>query len=167
MPTTDCYTFRAATSEDAPRIWGLISQVLLSYGITPDAATTDQDLVNLEASYPPGAFFVLLDGTRVVGTVALRPDADRRCELCRMYLDARYRRRGLGRRLLAHALREARRRGCQELYLKTASVLTEALALYRQAGFEVVTGAPVGGNCDLLMRLSLGATCPYAPGPRP
>jgi putative acetyltransferase len=167
MPTTDRYTLRAATNVDAPQIWGLISQVLLSYGITPDAATTDQDLVDIETGYPPGAFFVLLDGPKVIGTVALRPDVERRCELCRMYLDAPYRRQGLGRRLLAHARREATRWGAQELYLKTASVLTEAIALYQQAGFEVVTGARVGGNCDLLMRLRLGAIAPCAPGPRP
>jgi ribosomal protein S18 acetylase RimI-like enzyme len=167
MPTIDHYTLRAATNADAPQIWGLISRVLLSYGITPDAATTDRDLADLAASYPPGTFFVLLDGAQIIGTVALRPDAEARWELCRMYLDAQYRRQGLGRRLLAHALREARRRGCAELYLKTASVLTEAISLYRHAGFHTVAGAPVGGNCDTVMRLSLRPICPGAPGPRP
>ena len=155
MPTIDHYTLRAATNKDAPAIWALISQVLLGYGITPDLATTDRDLANIEASYQPGAFFVLLDGARLIGTVALRPDSERRCELCRMYLDARYRRQGLGRRLLEHALVEARRQGIAELYLKTASVLTEAISLYRQASFRAVAGAPASGNCDTVMRMTL------------
>ena len=162
MPTTESYTLRAATNADVPGIWALISQVLLSYDIIPDLATTDRDLVDIEASYAPGAFFVLLEGSRLIGTVALRPEADRRCELSRMYLDAQYRRRGLGRRLLEHALGEARRRGIAELYLKTASVLTEAISLYRQAGFQAVEGAPASGNCDTVMRLSLEAIGPDA-----
>jgi putative acetyltransferase len=157
LPAVDAYALRAATNQDQPAIWALISSVLHSYGITTDAATTDADLVDIDAFYSggKGAFFVLLDGPEIVGTVALHRETDAVCELCRMYLGAAYRGRGLGRRLLAHALGEARQRGFREIFLKTASVLTAAISLYRQAGFETAPGAKVGGNCDLVMRRML------------
>jgi len=52
-------------------------------------------------------------------------------------------------------VREARERGFEEVRLKTASVLVEAISLYKRAGFSVVEGAEAGGNCDLVMRRNL------------
>ena len=77
------------------------------------------------------------------------------CELCRMYRAPQYRGRGLGYRMLEHSVREARERGYKEIYLKTASVLVEAISLYERAGFITVAGAKLGGNCDLVMRRTL------------
>ena len=154
--TGDC-TLRKATNADIPAVWALISSVLLSYGITANQATTDTDLVDIEANYwdRKGAFFVLLDGETVIGTAALHHESDAVCEVCRMYLAPAYRGRGLGRRLLEHCLREASERGFKEMCLKTASVLVEAISLYKRAGFSVEEGAEVGGNCDLVMRRRL------------
>jgi putative acetyltransferase len=157
MRTTGNYTLRKATNADIPAVWALISSVLQSYGITANPATTDQDLVDIEANYwdTKGAFFVLLHGEDVIGTAALHHETDAVCEVCRMYLAPQYRGQGLGRRLLEHCVREARARGFEEMCLKTASVLVEAISLYKSAGFTVVEGADVGGNCDLVMRRRL------------
>ena len=146
----------------------LITGVLRSYGITTDARTTDKDLADIEGNYwnSGGAFFVLLDGQEVIGTVALARETDSACELCRMYLAPAYRGLGLGRRLFDHALSEATARGFQEMHLKTASVLVEAISLYQRAGFTTVAGAEVGGNCDLVMTKVLPpAHQPEPPGP--
>ena len=153
----DDFTLRRATNADIPAVWSLISTVLRSYGITANEQTTDADLTDLEAHFwsRSGAFFVLLDGTEIIGTVALHRETDTLCELCRMYLALQYRGRGLGRRLLEVCLGEARDRGFSAVQLKTASVLVEAIALYQRAGFSVVDGVEAGGNCDLVMRRSL------------
>ena len=155
--TAGDYKLRKATNADRPAVWALISSVLRSYGITPDEHTTDKDLVDIEASYwnSKGAFFVLLNGQEVIGTVALHHETDALCELCRMYLAPQYRGQGVGRRLLEHSVREARESGFKEMYLKTASVLVEAIALYKRAGFITVEGVEASGNCDLVMRRSL------------
>jgi ribosomal protein S18 acetylase RimI-like enzyme len=157
MQTVGDYTLRKATNADLPAVWCLISSVLASYGITSNRETTDSDLVDIEADYwsRKGAFFVLLKGEAVIGTVALHHETDGICELCRMYLAPQYRGQGLGRRLLEHALREARERGFKEVRLKTASVLVEAISLYKKAGFSTVEGAETCGNCDLVMRRML------------
>jgi N-acetylglutamate synthase-like GNAT family acetyltransferase len=157
MRATGDYILRKAANTDIPAVWALISSVLQSYGITANQATTDKDLADIEANYweRKGAFFVLLDGETVIGTAALHRETDAVCEVCRMYLAPAYRGRGLGRRLLEHCLREARERGFEEMCLKTASVLVEAISLYKRAGFTVVEGAEAGGNCDLVMRRKL------------
>jgi ribosomal protein S18 acetylase RimI-like enzyme len=59
--------------------------------------------------------------------------------------------------LLEHCVRVARERGFEEMRLKTASVLVEAISLYKRTGFTVVEGAEVDGNCDLVMQRSLRA----------
>ena len=153
MQTVDDYTLREATNADLPAVWSLISSVLRSYGITSNRQTTDRDLADLEADYwnRKGAFFVLVKGEAVIGTVALHHETEVVCELCRMYLASQYRGHGLGRRLLEHAVREARERGFKEMRLKTASVLVEAISLYKREGFRTVEGAVTCGNCDLVM----------------
>jgi putative acetyltransferase len=153
----DGFLLRRATNADVPAVWGLISTILRSYGITANDQTTDKDLTDLEANYWDlgGEFFVLVHGAETIGTVALHRESGSCCELCRMYLAQSYRGRGLGRKMLEACLREAQERGYSEARLKTASVLVEAIALYKQAGFTVVEGAKTCANCDLVMRRSL------------
>jgi GNAT superfamily N-acetyltransferase len=157
MKFPEKYAVRRATNADLEAIWGLISGVLRRYGIVANQQTTDQDLADIESSFghERGAFFVLLHEGSLVGTVALRLLPNHRAELCRMYLLEAHRGRGLGRLLLEHATAEARTLGVRLLFLKTASVLTEAISLYRKAGFTPVPGALVGGNCDVVMEKPL------------
>lgn len=153
MSTWAPFEFRNATNQDVPGIWTLISSVLTEYGIDACQRTTDSDLNDIERSYwdAGGVFFVLLEDGQVIGTVALHRQSATVCELCRMYLSSRYRGRGLGRRLLNAALEEARARGYEEVVLETAAVLTEAIGLYRTAGFQTACHQPKGGSCDLAM----------------
>jgi putative acetyltransferase len=157
-PASPPFTLRPATNLDQPAIWALISGVLSSYGITTDLDSTDRDLSDISASYwsRGGSFFVLLDGSAVVGTVALNRESPSSCELCRMYLSPAYRRRGLGRMLLDKAIAEARAEGYAEVHLKTAAVLVEAIRLYESAGFVKTAGIPASKNCDLAMTKTLG-----------
>jgi putative acetyltransferase len=151
------FVLRAATNADQPAIWALISAVLAGYGITTSLASTDRDLADIEASYSNkgGSFFVLLDGLTVVGTVALKRESQSSCELCRMYLSPQYRRRGLGRTLLHHAVTEGKAQGYTEIHLKTAAVLVEAIRLYESIGFVRTADIPVSENCDLAMSKKL------------
>jgi putative acetyltransferase len=153
MQAKGSYTLRAATSEDPPAIWQLISEVLAEYGIQADLHTTDQDLANLDVSYwsSGGSFFVLEDGSELIGTVALRKETESSCELCRMYLAPEYRRKGLGRMLLDRIINEAKTHGFSEMHLKTAAVLVEAIRLYESVGFVRTNDIPGSKNCSLVM----------------
>jgi len=153
MRARDTYTLRAATNADQGAVWALISGVLAEYGITTDPSTTDADLVDLEPNYSgnQGCLFALLDGEKLIGTVAIRRESDFNCELCRMYVLPQYRRQGLGRLLLDTAEKEARLRGFTEMHLKTAAVLVEAIKLYQSVGFAKTDRVPGSKNCSLVM----------------
>jgi GNAT superfamily N-acetyltransferase len=85
-----------------------------------------------------GGFWVAADGDNIVGTFGLEPSGDGAMELRRMYVDPDMRRRGIARRMLHVAEQECRRRGRPRLDLSTSELQQEALAFYRNAGYELV-----------------------------
>jgi putative acetyltransferase len=72
-----------------------------------------------------------------------------------MYLHRDYRGKGHGKRLLEHALAEARRLGFKTITLETASVLKEAIRLYESYGFQPYTPTHLSRRCDQAYRLEL------------
>lgn len=57
------------------------------------------------------------------------------CELLRLVVDGRWRRRGIGRALLDHALRDLAGKGFAACFLEMRASNDEASRLYRSAGF--------------------------------
>ena len=57
-------------------------------------------------------------------------------ELTELYVEPAFRRRGVGRALLAHAEQLARTRGAAELLIMTGTGNAAAQALYRAAGYD-------------------------------
>ncbi len=91
-----------------------------------------------EVSPPNGLFLVArLDG-RPVGCGCLKLVAPDVADIKRMWLDPSVRGRGLGRGLLDRLVSEGRRLGLRRVQLETNESLTEAIALYRSAGFQEV-----------------------------
>lgn len=88
-----------------------------------------------EVSPPNGLFLVArLDG-RAVGCGCLKHTAPGTVDIKRMWLAPEVRGRGLGRALLDRLVAEARRLGHRQVRLETNRALTEAISLYRAAGF--------------------------------
>jgi putative acetyltransferase len=85
-----------------------------------------------------GGFWVADDGGRIVGMFGLETSGDGIMELRRMYVDPDMRRRGIARRMLDYAEQECRRRNGFRMDLSTSELQDEALALYRNAGYELV-----------------------------
>ncbi len=85
---------------------------------------------------PGGAiFYAQVDG-EVIGTVALLKDAAAgEYELSKMGVEAGWRGRGAGRRLIEAAIAEFKRRDGGMLFLESNSRLGPALKLYESAGF--------------------------------
>jgi GNAT superfamily N-acetyltransferase len=73
----------------------------------------------------------------LVGSLALTDEGDRVGCLRWFLIDPELRGRGLGRRLVAELIAEARRLGYRQLRLETFSDLRVAAAIYRDAGFEL------------------------------
>lgn len=154
------YHFRAATNDDRPAIEALVFGVLAEYGLRPDPGGTDADLQDLHESYHAagGAFDVLTDGQgQVVGTVGLHRVSATTCELRKMYLARAVRGQGWGRRLLEHALAQAKALGFTRVELETASVLREAVALYERFGFRRFEPEHLAARCDAAYFVELPA----------
>jgi ribosomal protein S18 acetylase RimI-like enzyme len=84
---------------------------------------------------PAGALFMgLSDGVPVVGGAFRRFD-DTTAELKRIWTDARHRRRGYARALVAHLETEIVARGYRRAYLTTGDRQPEAVALYQSMGY--------------------------------
>ncbi len=85
-----------------------------------------------------GRIFVARSPAGTVGCVALMAMGDGVYELSKMAVDPALRGHGLGRRLLAYAIAEARSMGARSLFLGSNSRLQNAVHLYESAGFRHV-----------------------------
>jgi putative acetyltransferase len=151
------FNLRPGTNGDIEAVTELVFSILRSYALAPDHSATDGDLLDLERFYHQagGCFDVLVETEhhQIIGTVGLHPLDAKTVELRKMYLHSGYRGRGLGRYLLNHALEKARGKGFHRVYLETATVLKEAIGLYRSAGFQPCSTGCLPPRCDLAMEL--------------
>lgn len=85
---------------------------------------------------PGGEILFALVGDAVVGTCALKHEADGVYELTKMAVDEGYQGLGIGRRLMEEAVAEFSRRKGTRLFLETNTKLTPAIRLYESVGFE-------------------------------
>jgi N-acetylglutamate synthase-like GNAT family acetyltransferase len=145
------FAFREAAPADGGSIRAVVLAVLGEYGLSPDPQGLDTDLVDVASSYVArgGCFRVVVsaDG-RIVGCGGLYPLGSRDAEIRKMYLLPEARGRGLGRALLENLIGAAREREFDRVIVETASVLKEAISLYRQRGFVPFDRAQLPKRCD-------------------
>ncbi len=154
----DGWRLRPASNADSDVVRSLIRDVLGEYGLLCDTCGIDADLLDIERAYHQGGGrFDVLETSEpaIVGTVGLLPIREGVCELRKLYLRPAWRGRGLGRRLLVHALQQARELGFGRMELETASVLTDAIRLYESFGFVPIRGEHVPSRCNLAYALDL------------
>jgi GNAT superfamily N-acetyltransferase len=85
-----------------------------------------------------GRIFMVWAGGEAVGCVALIPMGDGVYELSKMAVSPVMRGQGIGRRLLEHAIGQAKALGATSLFLGSNSVLKNAVHLYESVGFSHV-----------------------------
>ena len=149
---------RRASNKDREEVTRLVYGVLKEYDLEPDPGATDADLEDIEQSYfqRGGTFFVLEEENgSIIGAYGLYPLENLMCELRKMYLSSSHRGKGLGRLLLDDALLRARQLGFRKMVLETASVLKEAIALYKSYGFAEYEADHLSTRCDQAYLLEL------------
>ncbi len=144
----------------------VIGDVLAEYGLGWEPEGADRDVLEVEASYQQrgGEFWVVERGGEVVGTAAYYPVSrgEGAVEIRKMYLRSPVRGLGLGRYLL-EALEDAiARRGFRMIWIETASVLQEAIALYEGSGYQPSSGVETQ-RCDRVYVKVLPAPSPQSP----
>ena len=149
---------RLANNKDCVKVTELVYGILKEYDLKPDPEATDIDLKNIEQSYfeRGGAFYVLEeeDGA-IIASYGLYLIDNQTCELRKMYLHSSYRGKGLGKLLLEDALAKARQIGFKKMTLETASVLKEAISLYKSYGFVEYEPEHMSSRCDQAFMLEL------------
>jgi putative acetyltransferase len=121
-----------------PRVLKLLADHLDDmYTVSPPESVHALDVSGL--MQPNVSFWVIGDDETTVGCVALKELDREHGELKSMRTDANVRGQGLGRRLLMHALQEARSRGYRRMSLETGSqdFFEPARRLYETYGFEI------------------------------
>ncbi len=98
--------------------------------------TLVRDAANFEP--PFGAFVVARSGADTAGCGAVQVLPDGAAEVKRMWIAKPHRGRGLGKTLLAHLEDHAKALGNGTVRLDTNSALTEAIAMYKAAGYHEI-----------------------------
>jgi len=139
-----------ATAADVPAVMLLIGRVFAEYGLLLMPAFEVPDLLRFNAHYTPprGAFWVVREDTRVVGSVGVERLDDRTAELHRLYLDSTLRGRGIGRALVETVLDWAREQGVRRLVLWSDTRFEQSHRLYRRLGFEQLGERTVEGDLN-------------------
>jgi HAD superfamily phosphoserine phosphatase-like hydrolase len=151
IPTIRIVPFAA---EHGPGVIDVIRSAFDEFRMTFELDGFDDDLADIPAHYERagGVFSVLLDGERVVGSVAALPRGDDECEIKRFYLRPEHRGQGHGRRLLEHVVGWARRQGCRRAVAWSDARLPTAHEVYRRMGF-VEIGQRVVDDADRSVEL--------------
>lgn len=141
---------RPATAADVPAVMLLIGRVFAEYGLLLMPAFEVPDLLRFEAHYtaPRGAFWVVREETRVVGSVGVDRVDERTAELKRLYVDASLRGRGIGQRLVETVLDWSREQGMARLVLWSDTRFESSHRLYRRLGFEQLGERTVEGDIN-------------------
>jgi putative acetyltransferase len=139
-----------ATAADVPAVMLLIGRVFAEYGLLLMPAFEVPDLLRFNAHYvpPQGAFWVVREETRVVGSVGVERLDVRTAELHRLYLDATLRGRGIGRALVETVLDWSRVEGVARLVLWSDTRFEQSHRLYRRLGFEQLGERTVEGDLN-------------------
>jgi amino-acid N-acetyltransferase len=124
-PVPEAVTVRMACPDDAPSIFALVGANLEEGHLLP------RPLDELVAH--AGRFLLLTDGCEVVGCGELAPLSRSVAEIRSLVVDARWRGRGLGSRLVAALKQRARRDG-----FLTLCAFTHQPASFVRQGFSIV-----------------------------
>jgi putative acetyltransferase len=129
----------------------VIYSVLSEYGLDWEPNGADRDVLQIEECYlaTGGEFWVIEHQNQIVGTAAYYPihRGEKAVEIRKMYLLPNVRGLGLGKYLLQALETAIISRGFQQIWIETASFLTEAVILYESNGYIPTTGVETQ-RCD-------------------
>jgi N-acetylglutamate synthase-like GNAT family acetyltransferase len=148
LPGDDATAFRTLNEEWIARYFSLEA---------PDIETLgDPETTILRKG---GSIFMVYADSLPVGCVALIPLGQGIYELSKMAVSPQLRGRGIGRRLLLHAIAQARLLGATSLVLGSNTRLADAIHLYESVGFRHVPPASLPPNpytrANVFMQMSL------------
>jgi ribosomal protein S18 acetylase RimI-like enzyme len=97
----------------------------------------DDELINFPQKYeePDGTFIIAKDNDSVVGCVGLRKLDKNICEMKRLFVDDKYKGKGVGRKLVEIIINEAKCKNYKKMRLDTLKTMENALKIYYKNNF--------------------------------
>ena len=125
---------------DVAEVRRLVLEHAVARATTPGVEYMRADAEGMPGVYVPprGGLWLAVHEGKGIGCVALRPIDARAAEVKRMYVDASWRGRGVGRALMQAVVAGARERGYAILRLGTLDDMKAAQALYASFGFQPI-----------------------------
>jgi GNAT superfamily N-acetyltransferase len=152
----DNYKWEAADNRDSLQIQHLVFSVLREYGLEPGAIDFCLKDIDLHYFKKGGFFGILMDeNNEIVATAGLYPIGNNSAEIRKMYLHKDHRGKGLGKFILKEMINKAMELNFNRLELETASVLKEAISLYKKHGFRPFISSHISPRCDQAYELFL------------
>jgi putative acetyltransferase len=134
----------------------IIFSVLNEYGIGGFTHHSDESLNQIEESFAGGYFGLIKnEEDEMVGTFGLYKLSETNCEIRKMYLLPKARGNGLGKWMVWFLIEKAKELGFRKIELDTASVLLEAIELYKKMGFKEVEASNDSPRCDRAFEMSI------------
>lgn len=150
------YQWMAADNSCSQQIQNLVFSVLREYGLQPGAIDFCLRDIDLHYFKKGGFFGVLLDqNDEIVATAGLFPLDNHNAEIRKMYLHKNHRGKGFGKFILNEMINKAIELNFKRLELETASVLKEAISLYKKYGFSPFDSSHISPRCDQAYELFL------------
>ncbi len=147
------YRIRRWQPADRETAAQIIKQVLAEYNLPWQPTTADIDVLEVEKYYLQvgGEFWVVEDtiSRKIVATAAYYPISRgiNAVEIRKMYILPTHRGKGLGKYLLTQLEQTIIDRGYQQIWIETASILTQAVALYEKYDYQPTEGVETD-RCD-------------------
>jgi len=134
--------YRNIEKKDNKELAELIRSVFREFGVARPGTVyfdpTTDDLYTLFQT-PGSIYWVAEDNGKIIGGCGIFPTQNlpEGCaEVVKLYLDASYRKKGIGRKLLELSIDSARDMGYTQLYLESLPELGNAISLYEKQGFR-------------------------------
>lgn len=128
---------RTATKRDRKAIIALIDAIFEEYGDQVLLSGAEADLNHLESAFAGqgGGFWVYEMDGKIIGTVAVVPEADGQAVLKRVYLDKTWRGHGIADTMLEWIIEWCRARDMTTLYFWSDARFARAHHFYEKRGF--------------------------------
>lgn len=138
-------TYRRIEKSDNKEIAELIRSVFREFGVARPGTVyfdpTTDDLYSLFRR-AGSIYWIAEDDGTIIGGCGIYPTENlpEGCaEVVKLYLDADYRKQGIGRQLLEMSIESAKELGYTKLYLESLPELGKAISLYEKQGFRFIS----------------------------
>lgn len=130
-------TIRPANAADGQPVRRLVFDILNEYRVPADPDDSDQDVMSFGEDLNPRTLYFVAESQGVIlGCVIVTPTDRESGKLSKLFVDPRYRRRGIGRKLMDQAVRTAAGHGYVRLVIHTRARYREAISFYESSGWQ-------------------------------